>query len=164
MLLVPTANRASVDLVIGITGFESVNNESCSASYQEGHPSPGKPFHGGVFDAYLPDNETALRLLPRLEEAFKQGLTFTVAGKGAGSKVTWSYIPHKTSLHGGKSGWVKPLGTSELSRGVRGHVGPGDKRLLPVLFRCGYPDSTYLTRLADVLTTHGIEEPPATFK
>lgn len=53
-----------------------------------------------------------MRLLPRLDEAFKQGLTFTVVGKEAGAKVTWNYIPHKTTLHGGKSGWVKPLGMS----------------------------------------------------
>lgn len=80
--------------------------------FQEGHPSPGKLFQGGVFDAYLPDSQTTRRLLPRLEQAFKRGLTFTVAGKETGAKVTWNYIPHKTTLHGGKSGWVRPLGMS----------------------------------------------------
>lgn len=63
-----------------------------------------------MFEAFLPDSEIARRLLPRLERAFKQGLTFTVVEKGAGAKVAWHCIPHKTTLHGGKSGWVKPLG------------------------------------------------------
>ncbi|CAF90030.1 unnamed protein product [Tetraodon nigroviridis] len=88
---------------------------------QEGHPSPGKPFQGGTFDAYLPDCEAARRLMPRLEKAFQLGLSFTVMEKGTGARVTWSCIPHKTTLQGGKSGWVKPLGTSsELDRGRSG--------------------------------------------
>ncbi|XP_022595116.1 uncharacterized protein LOC111217498 [Seriola dumerili] len=93
------------------------------------HPSPGKPFKGGQFEAFLPDCEMTRNLLPRLEKAFRQGLTFTVTGKEAGAKVTWDCIPHKTSLQGGKSG-------------------------------NGYPDSTYLSRLSQVLTSHGIQEPP----
>ncbi|XP_035470068.2 uncharacterized protein si:busm1-163l24.3 [Scophthalmus maximus] len=93
------------------------------------HPSPGSPFHGGVFDAFLPDCEKAVKLLPRLEKAFRRGLTFTVTGKEAGARVTWDRIPHKTSLQGGESG-------------------------------NGYPDPTYLTRLSQVLTSHGIEEEP----
>ncbi|XP_014855784.1 PREDICTED: uncharacterized protein LOC106925799 [Poecilia mexicana] len=69
----------------------------------EGHPSPGKPFKGAAFEAYLPDNENARKLLPRLEKAFRRGLTFTVTGKGTEAKVVWGSIPHKTSLYGGKS-------------------------------------------------------------
>ncbi|KAM4717921.1 uncharacterized protein FYW61_017839 [Anableps anableps] len=92
----------------------------------EGHPSPGKPFKGEVFEAYLPDNDKARKLLPRLEKAFRQGLTFTVTGKGTEAKVTWDCIPHKTSVHGGKA-------------------------------EKGYPDSTYLTRLSNILTSKGIE-------
>ncbi|XP_041856832.1 uncharacterized protein si:busm1-163l24.3 isoform X2 [Melanotaenia boesemani] len=69
----------------------------------EGHPSPGKPFQGGIFEAYLPDCEKAKKLLPRLEKAFRQGLTFTVTGKETEARVTWDCIPHKTSLQGGKS-------------------------------------------------------------
>ncbi|XP_076609595.1 uncharacterized protein LOC143334620 [Chaetodon auriga] len=97
---------------------------------EEGHPAPGQPFQGGVFEAFLPDCEKTRKLLPRLQRAFKQGLTFTVIEKGAEARVTWDCIPHKTSLHGGKSG-------------------------------NGYPDSTYLTRLSEVLASHGIEETPA---
>ncbi|XP_026180907.1 uncharacterized protein LOC113140969 isoform X2 [Mastacembelus armatus] len=96
----------------------------------EGHPSPGKPFKGGVFDAYLPDCEKTKKLLPRLEKAFKRGLTFTVTDKDTVARVTWDCIPHKTSLQGGRSG-------------------------------SGYPDSGYLNRLSEVLTSYGIEEPAA---
>ncbi|XP_070703842.1 uncharacterized protein [Pempheris klunzingeri] len=96
----------------------------------EGHPSPGKPFLGGGFEAFLPDCERTRKLLPRLEKAFRQGLTFTVTGKDERARVSWDCIPHKISLQGGKSG-------------------------------NGYPDSTYLTRLSDVLTSHGIKESPA---
>ncbi|XP_070779028.1 serine-rich adhesin for platelets [Enoplosus armatus] len=94
----------------------------------EGHPSPGKPFQGGVFEAFFPDCEKTRKLLPRLEKAFRQRLTFTVMDKGTGARVIWDCIPHKTSLHGGES---------------------------------GYPDSTYLAHLSEVLTSHGIKEPPA---
>ncbi|XP_061701534.1 uncharacterized protein si:busm1-163l24.3 isoform X2 [Syngnathoides biaculeatus] len=94
------------------------------------HPSPGKPFQGGVFEAFLPDCDKTRKLLPRLENAFRQGLTFTVTSKN-GSKVTWDAVPHKTSLQGGRSG-------------------------------NGYPDSSYLKRLSDILTSHGIEEEAST--
>ncbi|KAK2893558.1 uncharacterized protein si:busm1-163l24.3 isoform X1 [Channa argus] len=96
----------------------------------EGHPAPGKPFQGGTFEAYLPDCDKARKLLPRLETAFRQGLTFTVMSKETEARVTWDSIPHKTSLQGGKSG-------------------------------NGYPDSSYLIRLSEALTSQGIEEHPA---
>ncbi|XP_055079592.1 uncharacterized protein si:busm1-163l24.3 isoform X1 [Periophthalmus magnuspinnatus] len=63
-----------------------------------GDPSPGEPFKGGTFEAYLPDCEQTRRLLPRLKEAFRRGHTFTVIR----GRVNWDAIPHKTSLHGGK--------------------------------------------------------------
>ncbi|XP_054614702.1 uncharacterized protein si:busm1-163l24.3 [Dunckerocampus dactyliophorus] len=91
------------------------------------HPSPGKPFQGDIFEAFLPDCEKSRKLLPRLEDAFRRGLTFTVTSEEKGSKVIWDAIPHKTSLQGGRSG-------------------------------NGYPDSSYLKRLSDVLTSLGIEE------
>ncbi|KAM6914316.1 uncharacterized protein PEZ65_014736 isoform 1-T2 [Lycodopsis pacificus] len=96
----------------------------------EDHPSPGEPFQGGVFEAYFPDSEKVRKLMPRLKEAFRQGLAFTVTGKDTRARVSWDCIPHKTTLYGGKSG-------------------------------NGYPDSTYLARLSEVLTSKGIGEPPA---
>lgn len=77
-------------------------------SYQEGHPSPGKPFQGGIFEAFFPDCDDTRRLLPRLEKAFRKGLTFTVRKRGTGAEVIWDGIPHKTTLQGGRSGWVLP--------------------------------------------------------
>lgn len=71
---------------------------------EEGHPSPGQPFQGGVFEAYFPDCDVTSKLLPRLETAFRRGLTFTVMDRGSGAKVAWDRIPHKTSVQGGKSG------------------------------------------------------------
>ncbi|XP_036374568.1 uncharacterized protein si:busm1-163l24.3 [Megalops cyprinoides] len=70
----------------------------------EGHPNPGDPFRGGVFEAYLPLNEQTKRLLPLLKKAFNQGLTFTVAPGEKGGRVTWGNIPHKTRVDRGKSG------------------------------------------------------------
>lgn len=93
----------------------------------EGHPSPGKPFKGGKFEAFFPDCDKTKRLLPRLENAFRLGLTFTVAMRKTGAEVIWDGIPHKTTVQGGRSG-------------------------------CGYPDSSYLTRLSEVLTSYGIED------
>ncbi|RVE69836.1 hypothetical protein OJAV_G00081610 [Oryzias javanicus] len=67
------------------------------------HPSPGKPFRGGTFEAFFPDCDAVRKLLPRLQEAFKRGLTFTVKGNETDAKVVWNAIPHKTSLHEGKA-------------------------------------------------------------
>ncbi|XP_024127872.1 uncharacterized protein si:busm1-163l24.3 isoform X1 [Oryzias melastigma] len=69
----------------------------------EGHPSPGKPFRGGTFDAFFPDCDAVYKLLPRLEKAFQRGLTFTVRSNGTDAKVVWNAIPHKTSLNEGKA-------------------------------------------------------------
>ncbi|XP_051994751.1 uncharacterized protein LOC127652576 [Xyrauchen texanus] len=93
-------------------------------------PCPGSPFQGGIFEAYLPLNPKGQHLLPCLEKAFHQGLTFTVSSSnkdsGGGAKVTWGKIPHKTRMEGGKS-------------------------------MNGYPDSTYLNRLSEALVAYEIE-------
>ncbi|XP_028824533.1 uncharacterized protein LOC114783254 [Denticeps clupeoides] len=74
------------------------------------HPCPGAPFRGGDFDAFLPRNDTTLRMLPYLQRAFSQGLTFTVKAAEPGPRgpaehrVAWGRIPHKTKTSGGKSG------------------------------------------------------------
>ncbi|KAJ3600629.1 hypothetical protein NHX12_031609 [Muraenolepis orangiensis] len=69
----------------------------------EGHPSPGSTFKGGIFYGYLPYTETAMKLYPRLEEAFKRGLTFTVQGNKEAARVTWNCIPHKAKRLRGNS-------------------------------------------------------------
>lgn len=100
----------------------------------EGHPLPGSPFKGGVFEAYLPLSARGRSLLPLLERAFHMGLTFTISSgrspaDGAG-RVVWHKIPHKMKMDGGRSG-------------------------------NGYPDSNYLTRLSEALKAHGVEDMPA---
>ncbi|XP_053708406.1 uncharacterized protein si:busm1-163l24.3 isoform X2 [Synchiropus splendidus] len=92
----------------------------------DSHPSPGRPFRGGVFEAFLPDCSKTRKLLPRLEEAFKLGFTFTVTNKDMGAKVMWASIPHKTSLQGGKSGkgypdssYLNRLSTVLTSLGIK---------------------------------------------
>ncbi|KAI1896449.1 hypothetical protein AGOR_G00094910 [Albula goreensis] len=69
----------------------------------EDHPSPGSPFQGGVFDAFLPLNKQTKRLLPLLKRAFDEGLTFTVMECHKVARVAWASIPHKTKMSGGKS-------------------------------------------------------------
>ncbi|XP_062389028.1 uncharacterized protein si:busm1-163l24.3 [Sardina pilchardus] len=101
----------------------------------EGHPCPGSPFQGGVFEAYLPLSPRGRGFLPLLERAFRQGLTFTISMGNTTddrmAKVVWHNIPHKTKMEGGKSG-------------------------------NGYPDSSYLSRLSEALKAHGIEDVPVT--
>ncbi|XP_029566791.1 uncharacterized protein LOC115160678 [Salmo trutta] len=67
------------------------------------HPNPGGSFQGGTFHAFLPLNETTLKLLPCLERAFHRGLTFNVRVGDTRDCVTWGSIPHKTSIEGGIS-------------------------------------------------------------
>ncbi|KAI5619646.1 hypothetical protein C0J50_20745 [Silurus asotus] len=99
----------------------------------EEHPCPGAPFKGDRFEAFLPLNKTTKKLLPLLEKAFHQGLTFTVkegSSDDDGSKegrVVWGSIPHKTKTEGGTS-------------------------------KKGYPDSTYIRRLDDALKAAGVAE------
>ncbi|XP_036445106.1 uncharacterized protein si:busm1-163l24.3 [Colossoma macropomum] len=96
----------------------------------EEHPNPGAPFQGGIFEAYLPLSSKGRSLLPCLDKAFKQGLTFKVCpaktSPGRKARIDWGRIPHKTRMDGGKSG-------------------------------NGYPDSTYLNNLSEALMACGIE-------
>ncbi|KAK3520722.1 hypothetical protein QTP70_030588 [Hemibagrus guttatus] len=77
-----------------------------SEASKEEHPNPGLPFEGGVFEAYLPLTSKGQGFLQCLEKAFKQGFTFTVCPNNSTgrAKITWSRIPHKTIITGGKSG------------------------------------------------------------
>ena len=77
-----------------------------SAIQKAYHPNPGQVYAGTRQIAYLPDNPDGLRLLGRLKDAFRHGLTFDVS-LGA---ITWGSIPHKTDLTGGaqKNGYPDP--------------------------------------------------------
>ncbi|KAJ6660516.1 hypothetical protein lerEdw1_017513 [Lerista edwardsae] len=70
---------------------------------QAGDPRPGYPYHGGHFEAFLPDNPEGQRLMLLLHKAFERGLTFQLRSCDTEEWVTWGPIPHKTSMEGGKS-------------------------------------------------------------
>ncbi|XP_050978900.1 uncharacterized protein dtx3lb.2 isoform X5 [Labeo rohita] len=93
------------------------------------HPNPGKPFHGAVRYAYLPDNHEGNEVLALLRRAFDQKLIFTVGTSttsGVENAVTWNDIHHKTNISGGPQCY-------------------------------GYPDPDYLKRVKDELKAKGIE-------
>lgn len=72
------------------------------------HEKPGNPYTGATRTAYLPNNSEGRKLLVRLKHAWTHGLIFTVGTSltsGESDVVTWSSIPHKTSLNGGEYGW-----------------------------------------------------------
>lgn len=72
------------------------------------HEKPGNPFEGTTHIAYLPNNAEGRKLLIRLKHAWTHGLIFTIGTSltsGKSDVVTWSSIPHKTSLNGGEYGW-----------------------------------------------------------
>jgi len=72
------------------------------------HESPGSPFNGSTRKAYLPNNSEGRKLLARLKHAWSHGLIFTVGTSlttGDSNVLTWSSIPHKSSLQGGQHGW-----------------------------------------------------------
>jgi len=78
------------------------------------HVDPGRPYSSIDRTAYIPQTLEGIKLLHRLKEAFKRGLTFTVGPKlvdGQVNQVTWSSITHKTSLTGGPTcfGYPDPL-------------------------------------------------------
>ncbi|XP_069490293.1 serine-rich adhesin for platelets-like isoform X2 [Ambystoma mexicanum] len=65
-------------------------------------PNPGRPYKGGRFEAYLPDNREGQKILVLLKKAFDKGHTFKVQSFETGDKVTWNAIIHKTSIDGGR--------------------------------------------------------------
>jgi deltex-like protein len=79
-----------------------------SGNQQPYHEHPGKRYDATNRTAYLPNNADGRKLIARLKHAWVHGLIFTVGTSqttGKSDSVTWSSIPHKTSLHGGTYGW-----------------------------------------------------------
>ncbi|XP_078080114.1 uncharacterized protein LOC144500679 isoform X2 [Mustelus asterias] len=94
---------------------------------RECDPSPGQPFEGDLFTAFLPDNRIGRKVLTLLVEAFNRGLTFHIVQTSSGlAKVTWNNIPHKTKTTGGRS-------------------------------QNGYPDSSYFKNVLAALEKHGLQ-------
>ncbi|XP_055039097.2 E3 ubiquitin-protein ligase DTX3L1 isoform X1 [Misgurnus anguillicaudatus] len=91
------------------------------------HPHPGHGYKGLDSVAYLPNNNTGIKIYRLLEAAFDQKLMFTVAADSNGEYcVTPADIPLKTLDSGG----------------------PGS---------LGYPDSTYLKTVMKILRIKGIK-------
>jgi deltex-like protein len=100
-------------------GFEKVGTIVIQYKIYSGiqkiyHKEPGRPHDGGTFTAYLPRSMEGNKILKRLQEAFRRGLTLTVGTSrvtGQRCQILWSSISHKTSLSGGPSsfGYPDPL-------------------------------------------------------
>ncbi|XP_032628608.2 uncharacterized protein LOC116820341 [Chelonoidis abingdonii] len=70
---------------------------------EAGDPQPGRPYRGGRFQAFLPDNREGKKTSQLLQKAFEQGLTFQIQSCDGEERVTWHLIPHKTSFDKGKA-------------------------------------------------------------
>ncbi|XP_060748397.1 uncharacterized protein si:busm1-163l24.3 [Tachysurus vachellii] len=122
------------ELPMNLPGYEQYRTAKITYSIPDGiqgeeHPNPGLPFKGGEFEAYLPLTSKGQVLLQCLERAFKQGFTFTVSPNNntGRAKITWSRIPHKTKISGGKSGngypdsgYLKDLAEALRTCGIEG--------------------------------------------
>ncbi|XP_067825027.1 uncharacterized protein si:busm1-163l24.3 [Heptranchias perlo] len=119
-------------LNVALTGFSKDLTLKITYDIPDGvqrkcDPSPGQPFEGGQFTAFLPDNPTGRKILQLLVEAFDRGLTFRIVSAPSGRhKVEWNEIPHKTATNGAK-------------------------------FRNGFPDAGYLKHVLAVLKKHGLQ-------
>jgi len=72
------------------------------------HPNPGHPYDLTHRTAYLPNNEQGRELLTRFKFAWHYGYIFNIGrsqATGLENQVTWTTVPHKTSLQGGPFGF-----------------------------------------------------------
>ena len=75
------------------------------------HPTPGRGFSSVYREAFLPANREGSDLLKRLQFAFVHGLTFQVGRSvttGVPDTITWSRIPHKSTLSHHLYGYPDP--------------------------------------------------------
>lgn len=94
------------------------------------HPHPGRPYHGTLRFAYLPNNREGRKVLEMFRIAFRSRLMFTIGDSvttGMKDVVVWNCIHNKTSIYGGPQNF-------------------------------GYPDETYLDRVKDELAAVGVTE------
>ncbi|KAI7803393.1 uncharacterized protein si:busm1-163l24.3 [Triplophysa rosa] len=122
------------EISLSIPGFDRYTTAKITYCIPDGiqgdtDPCPGSSFQGGLFEAYLPLSSKGWALLCCLKKAFHQGLTFAVS-------------PGKIDGEGGKVTWGKIPHKTKMD---------GGKSLN------GYPDSSYLNHLTEILVAHGIE-------
>lgn len=75
------------------------------------HPNPGKPYHGTIRTAFLPDSPEGNRALKLLQVAWERKLVFTVGTSvttGHSDVVIWNGIHHKTDISGGPTNYGYP--------------------------------------------------------
>eukprot|EP00730_Choanoeca_flexa_P016195 TRINITY_DN7602_c0_g1_i1.p1 TRINITY_DN7602_c0_g1~~TRINITY_DN7602_c0_g1_i1.p1 ORF type:complete len:448 (+),score=49.37 TRINITY_DN7602_c0_g1_i1:29-1345(+) len=91
-------------------GYEGCGSVLVSYNFPSGtqgpeHPSPGKRYSGDSRTGILPDNDKGRQVLALLKVAFQRRLVFSIGhsitlGPGAGERIVWNGIHHKTSWHG----------------------------------------------------------------
>lgn len=72
------------------------------------HINPGLSYHGTQRIAYILNNDDGQYILTRYMIAFAYGYMFTIGtslANNLSNQITWSVIPHKTSLNGGIYGY-----------------------------------------------------------
>ncbi|XP_051894993.1 E3 ubiquitin-protein ligase DTX3L [Pristis pectinata] len=104
------------NLAMHLPGYEKYDTIEIHYTIPDGlqgkeHPQPGQKYHGTTRTAYLPNSPEGRKVLKLLQRAFSQRLIFTVGTSsttGRSNVVTWNDIHHKTSTHGGPSGFGYP--------------------------------------------------------
>lgn len=75
---------------------------------QSYHPNPGQRYFPTSRVAFVPLTKEGIRLVSRLQDAFRHGLTFAVGtslSTGRSNVICWQSIHHKTNLSGGVHGF-----------------------------------------------------------
>lgn len=93
------------------TTIEIHYNMSSGIQISPYHTNAGQSYRGTTRVAYLYNNQENHHLLTRFKIAFAYGYIFTIGTsvtKGQPNQITWSVIPHKTSLTGGTYGYPDP--------------------------------------------------------
>uniref|UniRef100_A0A0M3HXI2 E3 ubiquitin-protein ligase n=1 Tax=Ascaris lumbricoides TaxID=6252 RepID=A0A0M3HXI2_ASCLU len=135
------------------------------------HPHPGRPYHGTLRFAYLPNNREGRKVLEMFRIAFRSRLMFTIGDSvttGMKDVVVWNCIHNKTSIYGLEM--FRIAFRSRLMFTIGDSVTTGMKDV--VVWNCihnktsiyggpqnfGYPDETYLDRVKDELAAVGVTE------
>ena len=135
-----------------LPGYEYENYGTIEITYQfpsgkqtEKHPNPGQHYHGTNRIAYIPDSTEGRKVVQLLGKAFDARLIFKVDRTNCGDGLVWNGIDHKTNIEGGPDRLVILLIIHWFSYNM-------------YLYRCGYPDPEYLSRVLEQLTAKGITE------
>uniref|UniRef100_A0A915AI04 E3 ubiquitin-protein ligase n=1 Tax=Parascaris univalens TaxID=6257 RepID=A0A915AI04_PARUN len=129
-LMYVTKRRGRIPGYVDASGHFEIVYKIPSGIQTHEHPHPGRPYHGTLRFAYLPDNREGRKVLEMFRIAFRSRLMFTIGDSvttGMKDVVVWNCIHNKTSIYGGPENF-------------------------------GYPDETYLDRVKDELAAVGVTE------